>query len=382
MPFDRLCSALYTAGKPPADSVMKKKTRPIRPPYTPGTAPGSLSIDPAWPKPVIRLIAYGPDRFEEKTIGDVHEIEAFIGKEAVTWINVDGLGDEQVLRKLGRILTLHPLALEDVVSLRQRSKVDDYETNLYTAIRMLSFNENRLDGEQVSFFLGKNFVLTFQEVEGDCFDPIRERIRTKAGRICSAGADYLLYSLIDAVIDAYFPVLETYDRRLEEMEGHIIGHPDASIMNLLFSVKHDLTYLRRTLWPVREMAGALTHSESSLLTPATLVYLRDCQDHAVQLLELAESYRETGSSLIDFYLSSISNRMNEIMKVLTIIATIFIPLTFIAGIYGMNFDNMPELHTRNGYFIALGIMAILGLAMFAWFVCKGWLSAGRKKHDT
>ena len=357
---------------------MKKKVPLKKIPRRPGAVPGTLVTDPSWPKPVIRVIAYGPDRFEEKTLGGVKDAAHFIGTWPVTWINVDGLGDAEVLRELGQMLNLHPLALEDVVSLRQRSKVDDYETNLYTAIRMLSIQEERLTGEQVSFFLGKDFVLTFQEVEGDCLDPVRDRIRTRAGRICSAGADYLLYSLVDAIIDAYFPVLETYDTRLEDLESRIIGAPDPAIRNLLFSIKHDLTGLRRTLWPVREMAGALAHSESPLITPPTLIYLRDCQDHAVQLLELAESYREAGSTLMDFYLSSISNRMNEIMKVLTIIATIFIPLTFIAGIYGMNFDNMPELHTRYGYFIVMGIMAVLGLGMFVWFVHKGWLTPRRR----
>ena len=345
--------------------------------------PGTLVIDPSWPKPEIRVIAYSPDRCEEKTIEHISEIDAFLNNWPVTWINVDGLGDEQTLRQIGERLHLHPLALEDVVSLRQRAKVDSYEHNLYTAIRMLSVKDNTLLGEQVSFFLGPNYVLTFQEMRGDCLDPVRERIRAKAGRICGAGADYLLYALIDAIIDAYFPVLEMYDQRLEAMEGSIIRHPDASLMNVLFDIKHDLTTLRRTLWPVREMTGALVHSESPLITTTTQVYLRDCQDHAVQLLELAEAYRETGSGLMDFYLSSISNRMNEIMKVLTIIATIFIPLTFIAGIYGMNFENMPELHTRNGYFIALGIMGFLGLAMFSWFVHKGWLTPTRRiKHKT
>jgi magnesium transporter len=278
---------------------------------------------------------------------------------------------------------LHPLAMEDVVSLRQRSKVDDYGNVLYTAMRMLSLNdEKRLVGEQVSFFLGGNFVLTFQEVKGDCLEPVRERIRNHAGRIRGVGPDYLLYALIDAIVDAYFPVLEAYDVRLEELENEVLGEPDTTTRSQLFEIKHDLTRLRRTLWPVREMAGALAHSESKLITEQTLLYLRDCQDHAVQLLELAESYRETGSSLMDFYLSSISNRMNEIMKVLTIIGSIFIPLTFIAGIYGMNFDNMPELHTKNGYFILIGVLIALGLGMFAMFVHKGWLSPPRKRRDS
>ncbi len=361
---------------------MKKKIRLKRTTRKPGMTPGTLEIDPSWPKPVIQVIAYGPDQYIEKQIDDVRELDGLIGKYQVLWVNVDGLGDESTIRYLGQLFKLHPLALEDVTSLRQRSKVDDYESNLYTAMRMLSMQEGKLFAEQVSFFLGTNFVLTFQETEGDCLDPVRERIRKKGGLVCNMNADYLLYCLIDSIIDAYFPVLEAYDDRLEDLEEEILGKPDQATMNRLFGVKHDLTGLRRTLWPVREMAGALAHSESPLIKPATLLYLRDCQDHAVQLLELAESYRETGSSLMDFYLSSISNRMNEIMKVLTIIATIFIPLTFIAGVYGMNFKNMPELETRNGYFIVLGIMAILGFGMLFWFVHKGWLTPKRKNRES
>lgn len=359
---------------------MKNRIRLKRATRKPGMTPGTLVIDPSWPKPAITVIAYGPDQFLEKRIADVHELDALIGKYKVLWGNVDGLGDETTLRYLGQLFKLHPLALEDVTSFRQRSKVDDYETTLYTAMKMIALQDGKLFMEQVSFFLGPDFVLTFQEVEGDCLDPVRERIRKKGGMVCNMSADYLLYSLIDAIIDAYFPVLGTYDARLEELEEEILGHPDQSTMNRLFDVKHDLANLRRTLWPVREMTAAMTHSESPLISASTQVYLRDCQDHAVQLLELAESYRETGASLMDFYLSSISNRMNEIMKVLTIIATIFIPLTFIAGVYGMNFDNMPELHTKNGYFIAMGAMGVLGLGMFGWFVRKGWLNSPRKPN--
>lgn len=359
---------------------MKNKIRLKRVPRKPGMTPGTLVIDPSWPKPIIQVMAYGPDQYLEKRLNDVRELDGLIDKYRVLWINVDGLGDESVIRYLGQLFKLHPLALEDVVSLRQRSKVDDYETNLYTAMKMLSLQDGKLFPEQISFFLGSNFVLTFQEVEGDCLDPVRERIRKKGGMVCNMNADYLLYSLIDAIIDAYFPVLEAYDTKLDDMEEVILQRPDASSVALLFEVKRDLMTLRRTLWPVREMAGALVHSTSPLISPAIRVYLRDCQDHTVRLLDLAETCRELDSSLMDFYLSIISNRMNEIMKVLTIIATIFIPLTFIAGVYGMNFGNMPELHTRYGYFIVLGIMAILGLGMFAWFIHKGWLTPKRKSR--
>lgn len=360
---------------------MGKKTRLKHAPRRPGLIPGTLTIDPSWPKPVINIIAYGSDQFLEKQIDRIQELEELVHQYPVLWINVDGLGDEAVLRYLGQLFDLHPLALEDVTSLRQRAKVDDYKSHLYTAMKMLSFQDGRLFAEQISFFLGTDFVLTFQEMEGDCLDLVRERIRKKGGIICNQGADYLLYSLIDTIIDAYFPVLEAFDQRLEEIESQIFGNPDSSTMNLLFNIKHDLTSLRRTIWPVREMTGAMTHSESELILPTTLLYLRDCQDHAIQLLELTESYRENGSSLMDFYLSGISNRMNEIMKVLTIISTIFIPLSFVAGVYGMNFENMPELGMRNGYFMVLGIMLVLGLGMFGWFVHKGWLSSNRARKN-
>lgn len=340
--------------------------------------PGTLIIDPSWPKPVIQVMAYGPDQYLEKRIEDVRELDGLIGKYRVLWINVDGLGDEAAIRHLGQLFKLHPLALEDVVSLRQRSKVDDYETNLYTAMKMLTLQDGKLFPEQISFFLGKDFVLTFQETEGDCLDPVRERIRKKGGMVCNMNADYLLYSLIDAIIDAYFPLLETYDSRLDDMEEIIMDRPDSSSVSMLFSVKRDLMTLRRTLWPVREMAGALVHSTSPLILPATRVYLRDCQDHAIRLLDLAETCRELDSSMMDFYLSTVSNRMNEIMKVLTIISTIFIPLTFISGVYGMNFKHMPELESPYGYFIVLGVMATLGLGMFSLFIYKGWLTPKKK----
>jgi magnesium transporter len=358
---------------------MKQKIRLKRAVRKPGMTPGTLVIEPSWPKPVIQVMAYGPDQYLEKRLTDVRELDGLIGQYQVLWINVDGLGDESVIRYLGQLFKLHPLALEDVVSLRQRSKVDDYETNLYTAMRMLYLQDETLFSEQISFFLGSNFVLTFQEVEGDCLDSVRERIRKKGGLVCNMNADYLLYCLIDAIIDAYFPLLESYDSRLDDMEEIIMQHPDSSSVALLFGVKRDLMTLRRTLWPVREMAGALVHSASPLITPATRVYLRDCQDHTMRLLDLAETCRELDSSLMDFYLSTISNRMNEIMKVLTIISTIFIPLTFIAGVYGMNFDNMPELRTRNGYFIVMGFMMFLGLSMFGLFVKKGWLTRSRRR---
>ncbi len=359
---------------------MKRKSRLLRPKRTPGMTPGTLVIDPSWPKPVIQVIAYGPDQYLEKRISDVSELDELIGKYQVLWVNVDGLGDEAALRHLGQLFKLHPLALEDVVSLRQRSKVDDYETNLYTAMRMLYLQDGKLFSEQISFFLGSNFVLTFQENEGDCLDTVRERIRKKGGIVCNMNADYLLYSLIDAIVDAYFPLLESYDTRLDDMEEVILKHPDSSTVALLFEVKRDLMTLRRTLWPVREMASALVNSSSLLITQPTRVYLRDCQDHAVRLLDLAETCRELDSSLMDFYLSTISNRMNEIMKVLTIISTIFIPLTFIAGVYGMNFKHMPELETRNGYFAVLGLMAVLGLGMFGLFIHRGWLTPARRRR--
>jgi len=344
----------------------------------PGAPPGTLRADPEALRPTIRVIAYGPDELTEHEIDRPEEIESLVGRQPVTWVNVDGLGDTEVLRTIGRIFGLHALALEDVVNVFQRAKLEHYGGHLFFVGRMVRRNEH-LEAEQVSLFIGEDFLLSFQERPGDCFDPVRERIRSGRETIRSKGPDYLAYALVDALIDNFFPVLETYGELLGDLEEEVLGHPGPGTAPRIQEIKRDLLALRRTAWPHREAVNQLWREDTPLIREGTRVYLRDCYDHVVQLMDLVENYREMGSGLMDLYLSMISNRMNDVMKVLTIIATVFMPLGFIAGVYGMNFDpdaspwNMPELGWAWGYRYALGLMAAVAGAMILYFRSKGWL---------
>ena len=352
----------------------------------PGTVPGTITVDPEAAPPVIRVIAYGPDEMAEATLDKPADVENYLGKCPVVWVNIDGLGEAEVIGKLGELFKIHPLSLEDVVNVTQRPKVENYDEYQFIVTR-LAWLRKTLETEQVSIFLGKGFVLTFQEHAGDCFDPIREHIRKARGRIRSAGADYLAYALLDAIVDNYFPLLEQYSERFEILEDRILARADVHTVGEIHDVKRQLIRLRRAVWPLREAVSLLTRDSSPLIADETRMYLRDCYDHAVQILEIVESHREIASGLMDLYLSSVSNRMNEVMKVLTVIATIFIPLTFIAGIYGMNFNpevsrwNMPELNWAYGYASSLGVMALVALAFVVFFRRKGWLgSAGSDRQ--
>ncbi|HWB21050.1 MAG TPA: magnesium/cobalt transporter CorA [Phycisphaerales bacterium] len=340
----------------------------------PGSAPGTLTIDPAAPKPEIRLFAYSADAFLEQKLSDPAQIAQYRNKYPVLWIDLDGLGDESVLKSIATQFNLHPLAMEDVVNVHQRSKVDQYGDHLYMVSRMVTFND-RLHAEQVSLFLGRDFVITFQEHPGDVFDPLRDRIRTNKGRIRKLAADFLAYSLIDAIIDSYFPVLETYGESIETLEDHAAFKPDRPCMTRIHDLRHDLLALRRAIWPQRESLNSLLRLELPLITPETRLYLRDAYDHCVQIIDIIETYRELTSGLMEVYLSSLSNRLNEVMKVLTIIATIFIPLSFIAGVWGMNFQHMPELRWTFGYPLAITLMALTALAFLIYFWRKGWLTS-------
>lgn len=346
----------------------------------PGAAPGTLIVDPQAPRPVIRLIAYGPDSITEQKIDDVELIPSLLGKWPVTWINIDGLGDVSIINRLGQIFGLHRLAMEDVINVHQRAKVEHYDNHYYITARMANIGA-KLDTEQLSLFLGKNYVLTFQETEGDCFDPVRERIRTASGKARFSGPDYLAYTLLDAFIDYYFPVLEQYGERLEALEDEVILRPERQVISIIHQVKRDLLALRRAIWPLREALSSLVRETNPLISDETRIYLRDCYDHTIQIIDLLENFRDIASSLMEVYLSSVSNRLNEIMKVLTIFTAIFIPLNFIVGIYGMNFDpdkspwNMPELHWRYGYPFALILMSIVALGLLGYFRRKGWFGA-------
>ncbi len=339
----------------------------------PGASPGTIAVDPTAAKSTISLIAYGPDQFIEVTLRDAEKIRDYLGKYPVTWINIDGLGDAATIEKIGAIFGLHKLALEDVVNTHQRAKVEEYGDQLFIVARMADL-ELRTNTEQLGMFVGQNFVLTFQEAAGDCWQPVRTRIRSKVGRIRTVGADYLAYALLDACIDAYFPVLEQLGERLATLEELVLERPDQATRDQIHEVMRGLVLLRRAIWPHREAMASLIRESTPVFTEATRVYLRDCYDHVIQIIDLTETYRELASDLRDLYMSSVSNRINETMRVLTIIATIFMPLTFIAGIYGMNFEHMPELHWLWGYPLSLLLMTLITAGMLLFFWQQGWLS--------
>jgi len=351
----------------------------------PGSSPGLLISHPGSSQPVLHVIGYGPEEIVEHPVSEIAELEDVVGRTPVTWVNVDGLGDPQTIERLGALFKVHRLALEDVVNVHQRPKVEEYADHLFIVLRMPQ-RDGRVDTEQVSLFLGSNYVLTFQERPGDCFEPVRERLRRHRGRIRESGADYLAYALIDAAIDAYFPVLEAYGEAVEDLEDELIEETAGDIAGRIHSVKRELLTLRRAIWPLREMANALIRDRPSHVTEATTIYLRDCYDHTVQLLDIVETYRDIASGLLELHLSSVSTRLNEVMKVLTIIATIFIPLSFVAGVYGMNFSpaaspyNMPELNWYYGYPFALGLMAAVAAGLLYYFCRKGWIGRRRRRR--
>ena len=347
----------------------------------PGSSPGALHLPPDLRgEAKLTAIQYSSDAYTETTIADLDDFLHEAPRDGVLWLNVDGLGDVSVLEKLGRHWNLHPLALEDVLNTPQRAKVEDYDHYVFLIFRM-AFADMAVQGrmEQVSLFLGSSYVLTFQEEpDHDSFEPVRQRLRQRRGKIRHSGADYLAYALLDAAIDSFFPVLEVLGENLEALEDAVLDAPTRDTMEAIHTIRRALTHLRRAIWPMREAVQAFSHSDSEWITDATKVFLRDCHDHVLQVLDVLESYRELASSLMETYLSSQSFRMNEVMKVLTIIATLFIPLTFIAGIYGMNFDvsksplNMPELRWYWGYPFSLALMVVVALCLVVFFRRKGW----------
>jgi magnesium transporter len=293
----------------------------------------------------------------------------------VTWIDVDGIHQIDILEQFGECLNVHPLVLEDVLNTEQRPKLDDYGEYLFVVLKMFRYDDQsgEMEAEQISLVLGANFVVSLQEKPGDIFDPIRERIRDGKGRIRKMEADYLAYALIDTIVDHYFVVLEQIGEKIEFLEEELITNPTPETLQTIHNLKRDLIFLRKSVWPLREVIGSLERGESSLIGESINVYLRDVYDHTIQVIDTMETFRDMISSMLDIYLSSISNRMNEVMKVLTIIATIFIPLTLIAGIYGMNFKYMPELEWPWGYPTAWVIMLGIAAVMLVYFRRKKWL---------
>lgn len=346
----------------------------------PGVAPGTLESPEGASVSIITVIAYSEEEFIEEKVASVSDLPAYLKKWPVIWINIDGLGSIDVISALGQMFGLHPLALEDVSNTHHRAKIEDYESYLFIVTHMVRILKETLDTEQLSMFVGKNYVLTLQERnDGDVLDPVRERLRRGKGRmIRKVGADYLAYSLLDATVDGYFPVLEYLGDTINDLEDRVIDKPDRPVIAETHRIKRDLRTLRQAMWPLREAISNLT-GDHDIITDNTRIYLRDCHDHIISVLDLLEIDRERASGLIDIYLSSINNQMNETMKVLTIISTIFIPLSFIASIYGMNFDteispyNMPELEWVYGYPFALGLMALIASLLLALFIRRGWI---------
>lgn len=344
----------------------------------PGAAPGTLMPDPEAPKPVLRAMAYGPDHLVERTLSTPSECRELLLQHPVVWVNVDGLGDIAVIKELGEIFGLHPLAMEDVVNTHQRPKVDPYDQHLFIVAREMSFTDH-LEHEQFSLFLGKNFVLSFQERGGDCFGAVRERIRIKDGRFRKLGPDYLAYALLDATVDSYFPIVECIGEQLENLEPSLLACPRQNDVTKLHGIKRDLFTLRRAAWPLREALNVLVRDESPYIAHETRMFLRDCVDHSIQILDFVETDRELCADLMDVYLWSVSHKLNQVMKVLTIISTIFIPLTFLAGVYGMNFHtdrplNMPELGWNYGYIIFWVVCSVIAVGLLVMFWALGWLT--------
>jgi magnesium transporter len=323
----------------------------------------------------ITVLDYDGDRLVEKELTGVEECLLLKARPTVTWINVAGLHQIEVLEKLNECFGLHPLVLEDILNTTQRPKMEDFGDYIYIVLKMIYLPGPGQEAvtEQVSLILGPNYLISFQEAGGDVFDPIRERIRSGKGRIRKMGADYLAHALLDAIVDHYFIILEKLGEDVEDLEETLTNNPTTRTMQAIHQLKRKMIFLRKSVWPLREVVGSLERGESPLIQPSTGIYLRDIYDHTIQVIDNIETFRDMLSGMIDIYLSSISNRMNEIMKVLTIIATIFIPLTFIVGLYGMNFKYMPELEWRWGYPLVLLLMLGVSIFMLFYFKRKKWL---------
>ncbi|MBL8754337.1 MAG: magnesium/cobalt transporter CorA [Planctomycetes bacterium] len=358
---------------PSPDDRRPKRLRKKRAASPVGASPGTLQPGPDALPMAMSVVGYGRSGVVEKQAPTLAEIAAMRGSCAVVWVDVTGIGDVAMLRALGEEFGLHRLALEDVVNVHQRAKVEDFGDHAFVVLRMVDATHTT-ETEQFSIFVGENFVLTFQERPGDCFAMVRNRLRDPAGQMQRRGADYLAYALLDAVVDAFFPELERLDARLEAIELSILDRKvENGTVEQLHGVRRCLLELRRAVWPLREVAGSLLRGDSRHFSHDVQPYLRDVHDHVVQLLDLLENYREMTSSLLDLHLSTVNHRLNEVMKLLTVISTIFIPLTFVAGIYGMNFDWMPELRVWWGYPVCLGVMLVTGLCMLRWFKQRGWV---------
>ncbi len=324
----------------------------------------------------IDKIEYNEHAFEQSTVAPEQEEALKTSPKQVTWLNVDGVHDVKLIETLGQYFEIHPLTLEDIANTRQRPKCEYYDGYVFVALKMLRPNKSKNGGalaEHVSLILGDNFLISFQQEKGDVFDPVRERLRNNRGRIRKSGADYLCFSLMDAIVDGYFDVLEDLGERMTKLDNEVLTNPQPETLRRIHEMKRELVFLRRCVWPLRELASGLQKRDSQIIGDDVEIYLRDLYDHVAQIIDALEASRDVLSGLTDLYLSSVSNRMNEVMKMLTLIATIFIPITFIAGIYGMNFEHMPELQWRLSYPIFWLTVISVATGMLVYFKNKKWL---------
>ena len=342
-----------------------------------GASPGTLVHigDQKVDETRITLIDYDEAHLQERVLDGIEEAFPLKDLPTVTWINIDGLHEIDIIEKVGQHFNIHPLVLEDIINTGQRPKTEEFEDVIFVVLKMLHYNakSEKIESEQFSLVLGPNFLISFQEIQGDVFKTVRERIRKPKTRIRKAGCDYLAYALIDAIVDHYFVILEALGDKMEDLEAELLDDPTRNTVEIIHEMKQEMIYMRKHIWPIREIINGLVKSESSLIQEQMHVYFRDVYDHTIQVIDTIESYRDILAGMLDIYLSTVSNRMNEVMKVLTIIATIFIPITFIAGVYGMNFKFMPELEWRGGYFMVWGIVIVVVGIMIGFFKKKQWL---------
>lgn len=350
---------------------LKKKNKAI------GAAPGTLVHvgEHYQDNSNITVIEYNENYFNEMEVNSVEDCFNETKEDTVKWINVDGINDVPIIEKIGGILELHPLLLEDILSTTQRAKIDDYEDSLFIILKMLYYNEKEktLKSEQVSIVVKDSYIISFQEFSGDVFGNVRERLKGGRRNIRKTGPDYLAYALTDALVDSYFLVLEKIGESMDDIEERMMDNPSRDVLQEIYNIKRQMLFLRNSIWPLREVIGTMSRCESDIIKESTGVYLRDVYDHCIQVIDTIETYQDIMSNMLDTYLSSISNKTNDVMKVLTIFSTIFIPLTFLAGIYGMNFKNIPELQWSNGYGIFWIVSIIIIVFMLLFFRKKKWL---------
>jgi len=341
-----------------------------------GQAPGSLVYigDQEAETPVIDVIDYDEESYSERRVKEINECRSYVGKPTVTWINICGL-NEEIIGRIGEMFNFHPLLLEDILNTEQRPKMDEYDEYMFFILKMLTYDEEKkeIETEQVSVILNEDCVISFQEVEGDVFDPLRERLRSNKGIVRKQRADYLTYCLIDAIVDYYFVILEKVDDDIEALEEELLANPQPHTVEALHHKKRQMITLRKSIWPLREVISKLERGGQGIIEDTTRIYLRDVYDHTIQAMDSVETYRDILTSLLDIYVNNVNNKMTEIMKVLTIIGTIFLPLSFLASVYGMNFDYMPELELWWSYPALWVIMIIISFVMLIFFRNKKWI---------